>query len=79
MTLLDLIFGKVFGEHVAHVLRSKGNGEGKVCFVLCHGRDGDIGGIGKVGFRAAVDVSEELGDFPDSIRAVVEEKEGVVI
>ena len=61
------------------MLGSKGDREGIVRFILGHGRDGDIGGIGKVGFGAAVDVSEELSDFPDSIRAVVEEEQGVVV
>ena len=61
------------------MLGSEGNGEGIVCFILGHGRDGDVGGIGEVGFGAAVDVSEELGDFADTIGAVVEEEEGVVV
>lgn len=61
------------------MLGSEGNGEGIICFILRHGRNGNVGGIGEVGFGAAVDVSEELGDFAYAIGAVIEEEEGVVV
>lgn len=61
------------------MLGSKGDGEGIVRFVLGHGGDGDVGGIGKIGFGAAVDISEELSDFSHTIGAVVEEEEGIII
>lgn len=61
------------------MLGSEGNREWIVRLVLGHSGDGDVGGIGEVGFGAAVDISEELGDFAHTIGAVVEEEERVVV
>lgn len=61
------------------MLGSEGNRKGVVGLVLGHGGNRNVGGIGEVGFGAAVDVSEKLGDFAHAIRTVVEEEECVVI
>jgi hypothetical protein len=38
-----------------------------------------VGGVGEVGLGAAVLVADELGDFADTVAAVVEEEERVVV
>jgi hypothetical protein len=38
-----------------------------------------VGGVGEVGLGAAVLVADELSDLADTIGAVVEEEQGVVI
>ena len=79
VALLDGFGAEVFGEDVAHVLGSEGDGEGVVGFVLGHCGYADVFGVGEVGLGGAVDVAEELGDFADAVGAVVEEEEGVVV
>ena len=61
------------------MLRGKGNGEGVVGLVLGHGGEVRVLGVGEVGLGGAVVVSQELGDLTDTIGAVVEEEEGVII
>lgn len=45
------------------MLRAKGDGEREVGFILGHGREGDVFRVGKIGFGAAIDITEELSDF----------------
>lgn len=79
VALLEVLLGKPFGQHVTHVLRGESNIEGVVSLVLGHGGEGDVLGVGEVGTRGTVMVAQQLGDFTDAIRAVVEEEEGIVI
>jgi hypothetical protein len=39
----------------------------------------DILRVREVGLRRAVVVTQKLGDFPDTVRAVVEEEKSVII
>ena len=79
VTLLGILLAEPFSKHVTHVLRREGNGESVVGLVLGHGGDMDVLGIGKVGLRGAVVITQELGNLTDTIRAVVEEEESVII
>lgn len=67
MALLDAFGAEIFGQHVAHMLRAKGDGEGVVEFILCHCCDGDILGVGEVGLGASVGAAEKLGDFANTV------------
>lgn len=67
VALLDVFGAEILGQHVAHMLRAKSDGEGVVEFVLCHCCDGDIFGVGEVGLGAPVDATEKLGDFTNTI------------
>jgi hypothetical protein len=77
--LLDALLGEPVGEHVVHDLGRKGDGEGEVGLVAGHGGDVDVLGVGEVGLGAAVLVAEKLGDLADTVGAVVEEEDGVVV
>lgn len=79
VTLLEVLLTEPFSEDVTHVLRREGNGEGVVGLVLGHGGDVDVLGVGEVGLGGTVVVTQELGDFTDTVGTVVEEEEGVVI
>lgn len=79
VALRDGCLAERFGEDVAHVLRDEGDGEGVFGVVGRHGGEGDVLRVGEIGFRGAVDIAEELGDFPDAVGAVVEEEAGVVV
>lgn len=79
VALLEVLLGEPFGQHVTHVLRGESNIEGVVSLVLGHGGEGDVLGVGEVGARGAVMVAQQLGDFTDTIRTVVEEEESIVI
>lgn len=79
VALLEPLRGEVLGQHVAHVLRAEGDGEGVVGLVLGHGGDGDVLRVGEGGERGTVDVAEELGGLADAVGAVVEEEAGVVV
>jgi hypothetical protein len=61
------------------VLRRESNGECVIGLVLGHGGEGDVLGVREVGTRGAVVVTQQLGNLTDTIRAVVEEEDGVVI
>lgn len=67
MALLDVFGAEIFGQHVAHMLWAKCDGEGVVEFVLCHCCDGDIFGVGEVGLGASVGAAEELGYFANTV------------
>ena len=79
VALVDLLLGKPLGEDVVHGLGSKGEREGVVGLVAGHGGDVHVGGVGEVGLGAAVLVADELGDLADTVAAVVEEEEGIVV
>lgn len=79
VTLLNILLTEPFSEHVTHVLRREGNGESVVGLVLGHGGDVDVLGVGEVGLRGAVVITQELGNLTNTIRAVVEEEEGIII
>jgi hypothetical protein len=79
VALVDFLLGEPLGEDVVHGLGSKGEGEGVVGLVAGHGGDVHVGGVGEVGLGAAVLVADELSDLADTIGAVVEEEQGVVI
>lgn len=61
------------------MLRAEGDGKWIVCFILGHGRDGDVFWVGEIRLGAAVDITEELGYFAYPVRAVVEEEESIII
>lgn len=67
VALLDVFGAEIFGQHVAHMLWAKGDGEGVVEFILCHCCDGDILGVGEVRLGASVGAAEELGDFANTV------------
>ena len=80
-SLGNVALGVVFlaqplGKDVTHVLRRESNGEGVVGLVLGHGGDGDVLGVGEVGARGAVVVTQQLGDLANTIRTVIEEEDG---
>lgn len=79
VALREVLLAQPFRQNIAHVLRREGNGECVVGLVLGHGGEGDVLGVREVGTRGAVVVTQQLGNFTDTIRAVVEEKDGVVI
>ncbi|KAG9527173.1 phosphoglycerate mutase 2, partial [Aureobasidium melanogenum] len=79
VALVDLLLGEPLGEDVVHGLGSEGEGEGVVGLVTGHGGNVRVGGVGEVGLGAAVLVADELGDFADTVAAVVEEEERVVV
>lgn len=79
MALLDRVRGKVFSEDVTHVLGLKSNGKGIVGFVLGHGCYGYVGRVREIGFWAAVNRAEELGYFANTVRAIIEKEESVVV
>jgi hypothetical protein len=60
-------------------LRGEGNIKGVVGLILSHSGEGDVLGIGEVGGRGTVVVTQELSDLTDTVRTVVEEEEGVVV
>lgn len=79
VALLNILLTEPLSEHVTHVLGREGNGEGVVGLVLGHGGDVDVLRVREVGLREAVVVTQELGDFTDTVGTVVEEEECVVI
>lgn len=79
VALLEVLLAEPFGQHVAHVLRGESNVESVVSLVLGHGGKRDVLGVGEVRTRGTVIVAHQLGDFTDTIRAVVEEEESIVI
>lgn len=84
LSLGDVALGVVLlaqplGQDVTHVLGRESNGEGVVRLVLGHGGDGDVLGVGEVGARRAVVVTQQLGDLTNTVRTVVEEEDGVVV
>lgn len=79
VALLNILLTEPFGQHVAHVLRREGNGESVVSLVLGHGGDVDVLGVREVGRGRAVVVSQKLGDLTNTVGAVVEEEQGVVV
>lgn len=79
VALLDVLLAEPLGEHVTHVLRGEGNGEGVVGLVLGHSSDADVLRVGEVSLGRAVVVTEQLGDLADTVGTVVEEEQGVVI
>lgn len=79
MALFDVFLAEPFGHYVTHVLWCKGDRKWIVELVLRHGRDMDILRIREIGLRRAVYVTKKLGHFADTIRAVVEEEQSVII
>jgi hypothetical protein len=79
VALVDLLLGEPLGEDVVHGLGSKGEGEGVVGLVAGHGGYVHVGGVREVGLGAAVLVADELSDLADTVGAVVEEEQGVVV
>lgn len=79
VALLDILLAKPLREDVAHVLGWERNGEGIVGFILCHGSEMDVLGVGEVGLRGAIEVTQQLGDLPNTVGTVVEEEEGIII
>ena len=79
MTLFYILLAEPLREDVAHVLGLERDGKGVVSLVLCHGSNGDVFRIGEVRFGRAVYVANQLSDFTNSIRTIVEEEEGIVV
>ena len=79
VALLNILRTEPLSKHVTHVLWREGNWEGVVGLILGHGGDVDVAGVGEFGLRGTVIVTQELGDLTNTIGAVVEEEEGVVI
>jgi hypothetical protein len=61
------------------VLGREGNGESVVGLVLGHGGNGDVLRVREVGSGGAVVVTQKLSDLTNTVRAVVEEEQGVVV
>ena len=61
------------------MLRGEGNWEWVVGLVLGHGGEVDVFGIGEVWLRGTVDISEKLGYFSNTVGAIVEEEQSIVI
>ena len=79
VSLLQVLLGQPFGQDVAHVLGREGNGESVVGLVLGHGGNGDVLRVREVGSGGAVVVTQKLSDLTNTVRAVVEEEQGVVV
>lgn len=77
--LLDALGTKGLSENITHVLGLESNGEWVVKLVLGHSREPDVLWVCEVRLWRTVDVAEELGDFADTIGAVVEEEDLVVV
>lgn len=67
MTLLEVLLAEPLSQDVAHVLRWEGDWERIIRFILGHGCDGDVLGVGEVGLGGTIDVTQELGDFANTI------------
>ena len=76
--LLNVLCTEPLSEHVAHVLRLEGNLEGEVELILGHRNQGDLR-KGEVGQGRPVDITQQLSDLTDTIGAVVEEEDNIVI
>lgn len=79
VALLDALLSEPFSKNVAHMLRRESNGELVIRLVLGHGGDVSVLGVREVWLGGAVVVTEQLGDFTDTVRAVVEEEERVSV
>lgn len=79
VTLLNILLAEPFSEHVAHVLRGESKRECVVGLILGHSGDVDVLRVREVGLRGAVVVTEQLGDFTNTVRSVVEEEKGVIV
>lgn len=79
MALLHVLLAEPFCHNIAHVLGWESDWEWVVSLVLGHRCDMDVLGVGEIGFRRAIDISKKLGYFADSIGAVIEEEQGIVI
>lgn len=77
--LVDSLGSEGLGEDVTHVLGLECDWEWVVELVLGHGGEGDVLWVGEVLQRRTVCVTEELGDFSDTIGSVVEEEDLVVV
>jgi hypothetical protein len=73
------LLGEPFCEDFVHSLRRECYGRRELDVVLRHGCDLDVLGVWKVFQGRAVEVSEELDGFTNTIGAVVEEEQGVAI
>lgn len=78
VALWNALLAEPFGENVAHSLRWEGNWEWIVGFVSGHGGDVEVLGEVKVWEWRAIH-AQELCNFTDTIRSVVEEEECVVV
>lgn len=74
MALLHILLAKPFGQNIAHVLRWESDWEWVVGLVLGHGCDVNVLGIGEIGLGRAINISEKLRYFADSVGTVVEEE-----
>lgn len=79
VALLKVLLAEPLSQNIAHLLRRESNGESVVGLVLGHGGKGDVLGVREVGARRTVVVAEQLSDFTDTVRTVVEEKDSVII
>jgi hypothetical protein len=79
VALLEVLLAEPLSKNVTHVLRGESNIEGVVGLVLGHGGKGDVLRVGEVGARGTVIVAQQLGDFTDTIRAVVEEEKSIIV
>jgi hypothetical protein len=79
VALLDTLLSECLGEDIVHSLRRESNRECVAGVVGGHGGERDIGGVGEVGFGRAVEVTQQLGDLTDTVRAVVEEEDSVLV
>ena len=79
VALLEVLLAEPLGQDVTHVLRGEGNRKGVVGLILGHGGEGDVLGVGEVGARGAVVVTQELSDLTDTVRTVVEEEDGIIV
>lgn len=61
------------------MLGSEGNWKGVIGFVLGHRRYGYIGRVREVGFWTSVNRAKELCYFADTIGAIVEKEESIVV
>ena len=78
MALLQALLTEPFGKNVIHGDGRESDREGVVRLVSGHGSDVDILGVVEIGQRGVVN-SEELSYFTDTVGAVVEEEERIVV
>jgi len=79
MDLLDTLGTKSLCQNVAHVLRLESNSEWIVELVLRHCCETNVLWVRKVRLWRCINTSEELCDFSNTVRAVVEEENLVAI
>lgn len=78
VTLFHTLLCEPFCKDIVHLLWGECDGEGVIALILRHSSDAEVLWEIEVWEWGGVN-AEELGNLTNSVRAVIEEEEGVVI